>query len=92
MTVTRKSISLDSPDWVNIYQEAGISIGTKIAVQNIGSSDVYLSVALSQPERDSDSWQRVKPGDFPMANDFGDPGAWAFSPNQGAKINVWVVK
>ena len=91
MVSTRESITLVSGVWTDIYQKSGIAVGTKIAVQNIGSSDVYLSVALTQPEVDSDSWQRIQPNDFPMTNDFEDPGAWAFSPNQDAKINVWIV-
>ena len=77
---------------MNIYQVSEIPVGTKIAVQNIGSSDVQLSVALLQPANDSDAWQRLQPNDFPLTNDFGDQGAWAFSPNQGGKINVWAVK
>ena len=91
MAVTRKSIVLPSGQWTNIYKEANILVGVKIAVQNIGSSDVQLSVALFEPEADSDSWQRIQPNDFPMTNDFGDPGAWGFSPNQDCKINVWVI-
>ncbi|MBV1929893.1 MAG: hypothetical protein KUG81_10340 [Gammaproteobacteria bacterium] len=91
MAVTRESIKLVSGQWTSIYQESGIPVGTKIAVQNIGSSDIRLSVALFQPEIDSDSWQKIQPNDIPMTNDLDDPGAWAFSPNQGAKINVWVV-
>lgn len=91
MAATRESITLVSGEWTNLYQITGIAVGTKIAVQNIGSSDVYLSSSLVQPEKDSDSYQVIQTNDFPMANDFGDPGAWAFSSNQGAKINVWIV-
>ncbi len=57
----------------------------------MGSSDVYLSVALNQPDNDSDSWQVIQPNDFPMANSSGDLGAWAFSPNTPGKINIRVV-
>lgn len=92
MTVTLKSLTLIPGEWTSLYTTTtGIEAGTKIAVQNIGASDVYLSTALLQPEKDSDSFQVIQPNDFPMTNDFGDPGAWAFSPNQSAKINVWVV-
>lgn len=91
MAATRESLKLVSGEWTNLYQQTGIDVGTKIGVQNIGSSDVYLSSSLVKPEKDSDSFQVIQPNDFPMANDFGDTGAWAFSPNQGAKINIWVV-
>lgn len=92
MSLTRQSIILEDGIWKNIYDESNIAVGTKIAVQNIGSSDVYLSVALNKPENDSDSWQLIQPNDFPMANSFGDLGAWAFSPNKNGKINVRVIK
>lgn len=91
MAVTRESINLISGVWTDIYKALGLTPGVKIAVQNIGSSDIYLSAAVLKPATDSDAWQRIQPNDFPMANDAGDPGAWAFSPNQGGKINAWVV-
>lgn len=92
MALTRQSILLEIGAWTDIYAVTGIAIGTKIAVHNIGSSDVYLSVALNQPENDSDSYQRIQPNDFPMANSSDDFGAWALSPNKIGKINVRVVK
>ena len=82
MALTRESIILQDGVWTNIYDESNIAVGTKIAVHNIGSSDVFLSVALAQPENDSDSWQLIQPNDFPMANSSDDLGAWAFSPNR----------
>lgn len=91
MAATRESLTLSAGQWTNIYQGTGIAVGTKIAVQNISSSDIRLSAALRQPENDSDSYQVIQANDSPMANDFGDSGAWAFSSNQNAKINVWAV-
>lgn len=91
MAETLPSITLPSGEWIDIYDVTGISVGTKIAVQNIGASDVYLQSVLNQPDTDSDSYQVIQPNDFPMTNSVGDPGAWAFSPNQNAKINVRVV-
>lgn len=91
MAATRKSLILESGVWTNLYQATGITPGTKIAVQNIGFADVYLSASLSQPANDSDSYQVIQANDFPMANDLNDPGAWAFSPNTKSKINVWEI-
>ena len=92
MALTLPSIILELGTWTNIYSETNIAVGTKIAVQNIGSSDVFLSVAPNQPEKDSDSWQLIQPNDFPMANSSGDLGAWAFSANTGGKISVRVIE
>lgn len=91
MANTRESVTLTSGVWTDIYASASIAVGTKIAVQNIGSSDVYLSVALNPPENDSDSYQVIQANDFPMANSSGDLGAWAFSANRDGKINVRIV-
>lgn len=92
MANTRESIRLKTGVWTDIYASAKIPVGMKIAVHNIGSSDVYLSVALNKPENDSDSWQTIQPNDWPMANSSDDLGAWAFSPNKDGKISVRAVK
>ena len=86
-----KSLTLLTGQWVDVYSETGIEVGTKIAIQNVGASDVRLTTALLQPDNDSDSYQVIQVNDFPMANDFGDPGAWAFSGNQEGKIQVWAM-
>lgn len=91
MAVNKQSITLAIGVWTDLYASAGIPVGAKLGVHNIGSSDVYLSSALLKPEKDSDSYQVVQVNNLPMTNDAGDSGAWAFSPNQQAKLNVWVV-
>ena len=91
MASNLKSVTLLSGQWTDVYSETGIEAGTKIAIQNIGAGDVRLTTALLQPDNDSDSYQVIQANDFPMANDFGDDGAWAFSGNQEGKIQVWKV-
>ena len=91
MAATLGSITLNSNQWTNVYQMTGIAVGTKIAIQNVGSSDVYLTSSLNQPELDSDSFQVIQANNFPLSNSCSDIGAWAMSPNQNAKINVWAV-
>lgn len=82
------SIIIGSGKWVDLYALTEIDHSARLIVQNIGSSDVYLSSSLRQPELDNDSYQVIQPNDFPMINDAEDTNAWAFSPNQSAKINV----
>ena len=91
MASTKESIILVASVWTDLYAVTGIEVGTKIAVHNIASSDIQLSSALIQPEDDSDSWQIVQPNNFPMTNDFGDQGAWARSPHQDSKLQVWAI-
>lgn len=82
------SIILPPGKWIDLYSITGINQDARLIVQNIGSSDVYLSSSLNQPELDSDAYQAVQPNNFPMINDKADTHAWAFSPNQNAKISV----
>lgn len=91
MADTLKSLIAKAGEWIDIYRGADIEVGTKIAVQNIGSSDLQLASTLIMPELNSDTWQKIQPNDFPMANSQGDRGAWVFSPNQDGKINVWII-
>lgn len=91
MANTLPSVKLVPNQWTDIYVVTGIAKGTKIAVQNIGASDVYLAVSLLEPALESDFFQVIQPNDFPMANSQDDKGAWAFSANSGAKINVRIV-
>ena len=92
MPVNRRSITLIAGEWTNLYTSAGIPVGDKLGVHNVGSSDVYLSSALLQPAKDSDSYQVIQANNLPMTNDVGDSGAWAFSAAQQAKLNVWAIK
>ena len=78
MAATLKSLIAKAGEWVDIYQGADIQVGTKIAVQNIGSSDLQLTSTLTKPEVDSDTWQKMQPNNFPMVNTKGDRGAWGF--------------
>jgi len=91
MPANKQSIILPIGEWIDLYASTEIPVGVKLGVHNIGSSEVYLSSALLQPEKDSDKFQVIQPGNLPMTNDTGDSGAWAFSPNQQAKLNVWAV-
>jgi len=89
MPVNLLSITLVVGEWTDLYASTGIPVGAKLGVHNIGSSDVYLSSAILQPAKDSDMYQVIQPNNLPMTNDTGDQGAWAFSPNQQAKLQVW---
>lgn len=91
MPVNLLSVVLTTGEWTDLYESTGISVGSKLGVHNIGSSDVYLSSALLQPARDSDMYQVIQPNNLPMTNDTGDSGAWALSPSQQAKLQVWQI-
>lgn len=63
--------------WINLYQESGITVGTKILVQNFQSnSPVALADTENEPTA-TDGRVRIDPTQF-YQNDSGDAGAWAY--------------
>lgn len=89
MSLTLPNTDLPTNQWVDLYADTGIAVGTAIKVQNLGTSEVYLTVSATEPVIGFDQYallQRIN-GVF-LRNTTGDPGAWAFSPNQVGKINV----
>lgn len=92
MPVNQSSVVLETGEWTDLYESTGIPVGSKLGVHNIGSSDIYLSSALLQPATDSDMYQVIQPNNLPMTNDTGDQGAWAFSPAQRSKLQVWWIR
>lgn len=74
----------------NLYDTTitGISPGSRIVLQNVGASDVYLFDNQDEPNLFDDCYQVIQANDFPMINGREDAGAWAYSANTDAKINV----
>jgi hypothetical protein len=89
MADTLQNINLPINTWVDIYAATGITVGTAISVQNIGVSDVYLTVLTGEPPIDYDAYNIVqRDNGVRLRNDSGDSGAWAMCPNNKGKINV----
>lgn len=85
---TLTNVFLPAGVWVDLYNETGLDVGTKIAVENIGSYDVYLTVLDTQPPLNHDAYNVLIRGGVQLENNEGDLGAWAFSPNADGKVNV----
>lgn len=89
MADTLPNVFLPRNQWVDLYAETGLPVGTEIQVQNIGAGDVYLTVRATQPPVDYDAYNVAqRRNDVWLKNTSGDSGAWAFSPNTNGKINV----
>ena len=82
------SITVPAGQWIDLYSLTGIDVSARIVVQNIGSSDIYITSSLWMPELDNDSYQVIHPNNIPMINGIQDKKAWAFSPNQNGKVSV----
>lgn len=88
---TLDNIDVPPNDWIDLYTLSGIDVGIKIAVENVGNSDIYLAEQATKPPTDHDAFNIAKRKGLPMTNDPGSSGAWAFSPNAVGKVNVRIV-
>jgi hypothetical protein len=76
--------------YIDLYASTGITIGTKIEVQNIGVDDIRLySQAASPVNGDTSGYQVIDRGEY-MENDEGDLGAWAVCMPCDGLLNIKV--
>lgn len=89
MADTLTNTALPAGTWVDLYADTGIAVGTKINVQNLGSSTVWLTVNATAPA-DGTTRNELSPGNDKFSNDASDSGAWAYSPVVDGLVNVEV--
>ena len=87
MADTLPNIDVPVNVWVDLYALTGIATGSRISVENVGVSDVYLTTQATQPPVDHDAYNIVKRNGSQMANCDGASGAWAFC-QAGSKLNI----
>ena len=90
MTDTLSNITLQENEWTDIYAATGISVGTKIAVENVGNTDIQLTTLATEPPKDYNAYVVCRRNGPNYENDTGDSGAWAFCITTG-KLNVRIV-
>ena len=88
MADTLPNIILVAGQWIDLYAESGIDVGTQIIVENIGSSDIYLAIQATKPLVGHAAYNIVKRNGDPVQNNMGDAGAWAYSNSVDGLINV----
>lgn len=89
MPDTLQNVKIPANRWVDLYAETGITVGAPISVQNVGTADVYLTVAADEPPVDYEAYNIVmRDNGIRLRNSAGDSGAWAFVPAEGGEINV----
>lgn len=86
MADTLGNVTLIANVWTDLYAETGITVGSQIVVQNIGSCDICLTTKAVQPT-DEKATQIVERGGYAI-NHFGDSGAWAFCQSSSGLLNV----
>ena len=88
MTQTLDNIEVITGVWLNIYEVAGIAIGQKIRVQNVGQTTIYLNAGVDQPT--DQSAFIISDRGTQYSNETGDMGAWCYSTGADGIINVQV--
>lgn len=82
------NISIPVNQWVDLYDLSGIPVGSPITVDNIGDTDVYLSVQATQPPIGHDAYVIIKRDGPPYKNALNASGAWAYANVKGGKLSV----
>lgn len=90
MSDTLPDVTLPAKTPVDLYAETGITVGTKVRVQNITSSDVRVHVGAVTPTMGVSGAGLLVPGQS-GENTQGDSGLWAWSVTGGAVQVVEVV-
>ena len=86
MADTLANIILTENAWVDLYATTSIAIGTKLRIQNVGSSNVKLHTGATTPDADA-GYVIMQPLENYM-NYTGESGAWAMSVTSKGQINV----
>ena len=90
MSDTLPDVVLPAKTPVDLYAATGITVGTKVSVQNITSSDVRVYVGATAPTQGVSGGALLIPSQS-GENTQGDSGLWAWSVTGGAVQVVEVV-
>lgn len=87
------NIDIPVGEWVNLYSLSGITVGSALHVENVGSFDIYLAVQATQPAIGHQSYNVIQRGNgIRLQNALGASGAWAFCNNIGGKVAVGIAQ
>ena len=94
MADTIKNIKLPAGQWVDLYAESGVTVGTQIITENLTQTPTKLYAGATVPanaesESDSGYFSRLLAYQEKV-NDSGDAGAWAYSATTDGLVNVKV--
>ena len=79
------SVVLPSRTWVDIYSETGITTGTKLIIQNLGTSNVRLVESSTRPLL-TDGYNVISEKSFLESADT-PIGVWAYA-HSGVSLQV----
>lgn len=77
------NVVLPRNQWVDLYDETGITVGSQINSVNLTANDVRLAATANEPTVTDDHVILAFRAGVAQ-NDTGDPGAWALCVGGGA--------
>jgi hypothetical protein len=77
MATSLPNVNITSNTWVDLYTETGITTGTQLIIQNIGTSDCRLVEASSQPQL-QDGYNLIPEKEY-LSSAITPVGAWAYA-------------
>lgn len=86
MADTLDNVTLTKNTWVDLYAATSIAVGTRILIQNIGSTPLKLHTSASEPA--SNAGYVLLSSMQAMANETGDSGCWVKSDYTDGQVNV----
>lgn len=91
MPDTLPNILLPSDVWVDLHAAAGEDSGTPLAIENVGSADVFYTEQVAAPAQDHNAYRVVRRGCCATAGTSPAPSkVWAISFHGSGKLNVRV--
>ena len=77
MSISLPPVDLPKKLWVDLYAATGLSVGTKLIIQNIGRDEVILTESDVKPISGY-GLNKLPTRDY-LTNAQGNVGAWAYS-------------
>ncbi len=87
MADTLENIKLNRDNWTNLYTASGLSVGTRLIVQNVGQTRILLHTGASAPTQ-QDGFNVMPVDAYPYINQESSTGEWARSVDSDGSINV----
>ena len=87
MADTLPNITLNRNTWTNLYTESGITVGTRLQIQNVGQARVLLHTGATAPSG-TDGFNVLPVNSDPYANQDMSAGEWARSVDAPGSVNV----
>jgi len=82
MATSLPFVDIPTNTWIDLYVATGITVGTKIIIQNTGTNNIKLVEDSAEPDISTTGYNTITPKEF-FTNADSNVGAWAYSSTDG---------